>query len=116
MDTYPDELLPSELEKLKVEFLELARQYSEDWGDDDPDWYRQVADDLEFVAERLEVDVEEITEKLKGRARAAENRRAEQEGEAEGYEDEDRWEHSSGHSTDVDAMFNGLREELEDAG
>jgi hypothetical protein len=111
IESYDDEVSPTELELLQTQFLEFAKEYSQGW-DDDPDWLRQIAADLEFVGGRLDVDVSEFVESLESQADAAEQERAS--GESDG-DDEDQWEsYSKDSSDDIAGMFESLREELED--
>lgn len=108
-NTYPDQVSPSELDQLKAKFLQFAADYSEGW-DNDPDWLRQIAADLEFVGERLDVDVTRFTGRLYTRADEIETERADMEPDVD---DRDSWESSLAYSDDVHQMFEGLREELE---
>jgi hypothetical protein len=45
-ETYTEELTSSDLDPVKKKFIEFAREYAEGW-DDDADWLRQVASDLD---------------------------------------------------------------------
>lgn len=107
--TYPDEMSSSDLDHVKTKFLQFASDYSAGY-DDDPDWYRQIAADLEFVGERLEVDVTCFTERLYANADETENERTDMEPNGD---DEDGWGSPSAYGDDVDGMFQSLREELE---
>jgi hypothetical protein len=106
---YPEELSPSYLDQVKAKFLQFAPEYADAW-DDDPDWLRQIAADLEFVGERLEVDVEGFTEQLYTRAGEIEMERPDMEWDAD---DREGWASPPTHSDDVHQMFEGLRAELE---
>jgi len=108
--TYPDAVLSSELDRVKCQFLQFASDYSVGW-DDDPDWLRQIAADLEFVGERLEVSVTRFTESLYEKADEIENERAKAEPDED---DRSPWESSSSYGDDVDDMFQSLRDEIED--
>jgi hypothetical protein len=112
MATYPEEVLPTDLEVLRSKFSGLALKYSEGW-DDDPDWLRKVAADLEFIGETLEVDVTDFTAKLYASADEIESERAGEEPEADDEEPWDPEESSSASRDDVQDMFEGLREEIE---
>jgi hypothetical protein len=71
---------------------------------------RQVAADLDFVAERFEVDVTRLTQRLSAKADEIEAGK----GDMEREPDDDRdWMPARSESDDVDNMFQGLREELE---
>jgi predicted dehydrogenase len=108
VDKYPNVIEPTELDNVKREFLHFASDYSVGW-DDDPDWLRYVAADLEFVGTKLAIDVKGFTEPLYKEAEQIETNRAEHEREEE---DRDAWEPASYHD-DVDAMFASLREDIE---
>ncbi|HWF12673.1 MAG TPA: hypothetical protein VG272_02980 [Candidatus Acidoferrales bacterium] len=108
---YPDEVLPDMVEELKSKFLEFAVEYSEGW-DDDPDLLRQVAGDLEFVAEKIEVDVSNLTEKLETRAGEIEEGRLEPEPDDD-RDDDEGWGKVADYSDDVNDMFQDLQDELE---
>jgi hypothetical protein len=113
MAMYPEEVLPTDLEVLRSKFLEFAREYSEGW-DDDPDWLREAAGDLELIGETLEVDVTDFTGKLYSSANDIESERADAEPETNDEEPWDPEESSSASSRDdVHDMFEGLREEIE---
>lgn len=107
--TYPDEMSSSDLDRVKTNFLQFASDYSAG-SDDDPDWLRQMAADLEFVSERLEVDVTRYTERLYEDANEIEQGRADMEPNGD---DDDGWGSPSAYGDDVDGMFQSLREELE---
>jgi len=107
-EVYPDALSSSELDRFKAQFVEFASDYS-GGRDGDPDWYRQVAGDLEYVGEKLEVDVTQFTETLYQRADESESERSEDEPDED---DEDDWRSPSVYRDDVDEMFQSLREEL----
>jgi hypothetical protein len=75
---YSDAVSSSDLDQVKSQFLQFAYDYSVGW-DDDPDWLRQVAADLEFVGERLEVSVTRFTGSLYEKADEIENQHAQTE-------------------------------------
>ncbi len=106
---YPDAMTQTELENVKSKFLEFAADYSGGWTDEDPDWLRQVAGDLEFVAENLELDVKSFITGLHQQADEIEIERAENEPDED---DRGDWEPSSSRD-DVNDMFQSLREDLE---
>lgn len=108
-EAFPGELPQAEIEQLRADFLRFATDYDVS-DDDDPDWLRQVVADLEFVGERLEVDVTRFTEPLDSRASDIEAERAESEPDGD---DEGGWRSSPTYGDDVSDMFEGLREELE---
>jgi hypothetical protein len=107
---YPEAIGPTELGNIKSDFLEFASDYAVGWSDDDPDWLRQVASDLEFVAGNLEIDVSNFTIQLNEEADKIERERAETELDPEDYREE--WEPSS-YRDDVNDMFQSLKDELE---
>jgi hypothetical protein len=109
VEKYPDELSPTEIDRLRAEFMKFAAEYADAW-DDDPDWLRQIAADLEFVATRLEVIVTNLTQGLEEKANEIEAERTTADRDVD---ERDDWEPSSTYSDDVDDMFQGLREELE---
>ena len=109
-EKYPNILTTTELDILRTTFKEFAEGYSEGWYDDDPDWLRQVAGDLEFVGEKLVVDVSSVTDSLYSTADEMENRRS---GRGFHEEDESGWRSSTNHGEDVDGMFQSLKAELE---
>ena len=110
--TYPDEASDAEATDLKTKFFRFAQEYCDEWNDEnDPDWLRQVAANVEYVGERLKAEVSTFTAPLYERADEVEQERAEREPEGDDPED---WEptSSSTFADDVDAMFNGLRDEI----
>jgi hypothetical protein len=109
VEKFPAVIALREFENLKQEFLEFASDYSDQWTDDDPDWLRQMATDLEFIGEKLETDVERFTTPLRERADEIEIERGEN--EPDEYDRED-WEPPSDRD-DVSDMFQSLKEELE---
>jgi hypothetical protein len=110
ISAYPDDLTASQIEQLGNKFLEFATEYSEEW-DTDPDGLRQAASDLDFIAERLEVDVSELTKRLENRAERIEADRYEP--DEDDREDDEAWGSASTHTDDVSDMFQDLRDELE---
>jgi len=110
VEAYREELSDSELEHIRERFMGFAPGYSEGW-EDDPDWLRQVAADIEFVGERLAVEVESWTGRLNGRADEIEEARASQEPD-EGLGEQ--WRSPTVEREAVDEMFQGLLRELED--
>jgi hypothetical protein len=108
-EAYPEELEPSDFDRARSEFLLFAPEYADGWGDD-PDLLRQIASDLDFVGDGLQVDVTHLTEPLSERASEIEAERADMEREPD---DEERWESSPAYGDSINDMFEGLREELE---
>jgi hypothetical protein len=108
--TYPNALTDIEREAIDEEFLKFASEYAEGWDDDDPDWLRQVAADLEFVGERLGLDVVSLTDPLYQKADEVEMERAQEERE----DDYDRgeWEPPYTQGDEIEEMFNSLKEGL----
>ena len=88
--------------------MDFAEEYADGW-EDDADWFRQIAQDLESISEQLGVDISRVTADLYDRAD-----RIESEGEntEEQPYDEDHWG-STSFSDDVQEMFQSLQEELE---
>jgi hypothetical protein len=112
VDGYPEQFAPSEISALREKFLEFATGYVNDLGNDDPESYRQIASDLEFIGWKLDADVSELAESLENWAADIEAERGSKR-EEEGDDDDERWEPSPAEGNDVDGMFEGLREELE---
>ena len=108
-EAYPEEVSEGNRNELRSQFREFASEYADGWDDDDPDWLREVATDLESVGGKLDVDTEPFTEGLYERAEEIENERAEP---PDDY-DED-WRPSRSHAEDVHGMFESLRNDLLD--
>ena len=109
-EKYPEAVSADERDALRGQFLEFASDHPSKW-DDDPDWLRQVAADLEYVGERLNVGTQEFTQSLAERADEIESERA----EPEPPDDYDgRWESSDSRVDDVQGMFDGLESDLRD--
>lgn len=109
--TYPDAMTEAEIHDLKAQFLQFAEEYCTGWDDDDADWLQQVAADIDFVGEKLELDIERLTQPLYERADEIESERASDGSD----EDEDSgWQSAPRQTDDVDSMFQSLRLELED--
>lgn len=106
---YPGAISSTALDQIRAQFLSFADDYSRGW-DGDPEWYRGVAGDLEFVGERFALDVTKYTERLYRMADEAESEGAG--GSPEGYEDRE-WGRSSASPDDVHDMFTALRAELD---
>jgi hypothetical protein len=108
-ETYAEELSETDFEEVKKKFVAFASEYAAGW-DDDADWLRQVAADLDFVADRFDVDVARLTGRLSEKADEIDAEKAEMDREP----DDDRgWMTARSESDDIDNMFQGLREELE---
>lgn len=108
--TYRDALSSSEIDSLKTQFVQFAAEYCEGWDDDDPDWLRQVAANIEFVGEKLEINVDRFTSSLHEHADVIESERA-----GAGFDEDDGagWASPASHGDEVDSMFQSLRSELE---
>jgi len=107
---YPETVSAEEFDILGDQFLKFASKLSQE-SDDDPDWLRQIAWDLEYIGEKLNVDTEDFTQNLIEQADEIENERAEQESP---YDDERDWHPSDSMMDDVQAMFDGLKNDLRD--
>lgn len=106
VEKYPNGLPSTELENVKREFLDFASDYSVGW--DAPDRMREAAADLEFIGERLAIDVKEYTGPLLQEAEQIEI----EGGEGEPVYDRDDSEPGS-YGDDVDQMFGSLLEDIE---
>jgi hypothetical protein len=106
---YPDAMAPKELENVKRNFLDFASDYSGGWTDEDPDWLRQVAADIEFVGKNLEMDVKRFTTSLHEQADKIESKNAKDEPDQDDRED---WKPSS-YEDDINDMFQSLKEDLQ---
>jgi len=109
VSTYTDEVASGALDDIKTQFVKFAGEYSSGWDNEDPDWLRQVAADLEFVGKKLNVDVSEFATSLYESADNVEKERTDREPEAD---DRDDGDFRSSYADDVDAMFSSLRDEL----
>lgn len=110
-DAYRGAVSRDERSALRSQFVDFASEYADGWQDGDPDWLRQVADDLEYVGKKLKVDTQRYTQKLHGRADEIEGERAEQQ-PPDDYEG--RLESSDPDVDDIEGMFEGLRSDLND--
>lgn len=110
-EKYPNILTSTDMDLLRIKFGEFAEEYAEGWDDVDPDWLRQVAGDLEFIGEKLSVDVDHFRDSLCETADTMENRRS---GRDYYYDEDDSgWRPSTDQSDNVDCMFQSLRAELD---
>jgi hypothetical protein len=109
VEKYPDELTPNELERTRNNFRDFAAEYVTGWDDDDADWLRQVAADLEFVANRLRVDVQTWTSDLESQAAAIE---AEKKTPASESTKRQTWSPYSTSEDNVDDMFESMKNDL----
>ena len=110
-EAYPECVRGEERDALKLNFEAFAEDYANGWdSDEDPDWLRQVASQLETLGEKFGVDTQDHTQGLPELADEIETERAEPEPEDD---DERRW---SGDSVvdDVHGMFDGLEGQLRD--
>ena len=106
---YPEAVSRVERDALKSQFAEFAAEYPDGWQDDDPDLLRQLAADLEYVSEALEVESDRFTQDLYERADELERERAEEE-PPDDYEGQ--WAGSDAPVDDVQGMFDGLLNDL----
>ena len=108
-EAYPESVSGDDREALKTQFATFADDY-EDY-DEDPDWLRQVAGDLEMLGEKFGVKMEGQTQGLLERASEIETERAGPE-----PDDDDDGGRLSGDTLadDVQGMFDGLRGDLKD--
>lgn len=108
---YRKTVAKDQLKNAKLQFLEFAADYSDQWStDEDPDWLRQAASDLEGIAKTLRANVSRHTDALRTRADEIEIERGAS--EPDEYDRED-WE-SPSNLEDVSDMFQSLRDELEE--
>lgn len=77
---------------------------------EDPDWIRDAVADIQYVGQRIGIDVEEYTQRLLERADEIESERT---NESEPDYDERGWEGSDSDIDDVQSMFEGLRSDLQ---
>jgi hypothetical protein len=109
-ERYPDAVALEKRDVLRGQFLEFASDHPSRW-DDDPGWLRQVASDLEYVGERLNVDTHPFTQPLIERADEIDSDRADSE---PSDDHEGRWNARDSRVDDVRSMFNGLASDLQD--
>ncbi|MBN1864922.1 MAG: restriction endonuclease [Victivallales bacterium] len=105
---YPDAVTEDELDILGNQFLRFASKVVQE-SDDDPDWLRQIAGDLEYIGNKLNLPTEEFTQGLIEQAEEIEYERAEQ---VSPDDDERDWHPSDSRLDDVQAMFDGLKNDL----
>jgi hypothetical protein len=111
-ETYPESVSGAEREALKSEFVRFADEYVEGLNfNDDPDWLRGAASDLETLCKFFALPAGGYTQSLLERADELETERAEREYDDGDYED--RWRDSE-YVDDVQGMFDGLRNDLKD--
>jgi hypothetical protein len=109
-EKYPEAISSDERDTLRAEFADFASDHPLR-TDDEPDMLRQVAADLEYVGERLGVATDKFTQGLLERADELESERAEQEPPDD---DDGAWRSSDSYVDDVQAMFDGLQNDLKD--
>jgi len=109
-ERFPDAVSPEKRDVLRSQFLEFASDHPSRW-DDDPGWLRQVAADLEYVGERLNVDTHPFTQPFIERADEIDSERADSE---PSDDHEGRWNARDSSVDDVRSMFNGLASDLQD--
>ena len=107
--SYPDGLSSTELGQRKADFLQFAADYFEE-RDRDPDWLRQMAADLEYVGERIDVDVARFTGPLNA---SADELDADREVREPDSDDGDEWRSPATDDNDIHTMFESLRENPE---
>ncbi|MRS05230.1 hypothetical protein EG832_18750 [bacterium] len=105
---YPDTVSRDVHDDLVSQFLIFASKRSLE-QDDDPDWLRQIAWDIEYIGERLNVETDDFTQILIELADEIENERAEQEPPDD---DEYDWHSSNSGVDDIQSMFDGLKNDL----
>lgn len=107
---YEEEVSASDLERVKSEFGSFAPDYASDARGDDPDWIRQVASDLEYVADRLGMDMSALAGELYAQADEIEAENAEPERD----HGDEGWGESMPPVDNVHEMFDELRSELQE--
>jgi hypothetical protein len=112
VDRYPNAIEQTELDNVKREFTDFASDYSVGW-EDDPDWLRVVAADLEFVGTKLAIDVKRFTAPLYKQADQIEIERNEHERDEDDRDDWERGSEPGSYLDDVDEMFASLRADIE---
>ena len=109
-ETYSDVVSDVERDELKRQFEGFAPDYASVWDtDSDPDWLREIAEDIEGLSDRLGIDAQRYTQDLYEKAEEIESERAEQEPPDD---DERRWERADTVVDDVQGMFGGLEGDL----
>ena len=120
-EKYPKAISAKERDTLRNQFNEYIPDAIEFYWDDDPDVLRDLAEDLEDVGNKLEVDVTRCILDIEDRIDEIESERAQN--EASDYE-ERNWSRSSeirfrfsrrdDEIDDVHRMFDGLESDLQD--
>jgi len=105
---YPKAVSHEKCDALRKLFRAFASDHPAN-SDDDPDWIRGAVTDIEYVGERIGIDVEEYTQKLLERAEEIENDRA---NVSEPDDDDRDWGGSESSDDDVQSMFEGLESDL----
>ena len=108
-EAYPNEVSEGDRDGLRSKFRKFAEEYSDELDDEDPDWLREVAGDLEKVGHKLQVDTDPFTADLYERAGEIETERAEEEAPDDYPED---WRPSRREVDGVHQMFDDLRNHL----
>ncbi len=106
---YPEAVPDEKRDALKESFKAFASDHPAN-SDDDPDWIRDAVADIQYVGQRIGIDVDEYTQTLLERADEIESERA---NESEPDYDERGWEGSDSDIDDVQSMFEGLRSDLQ---
>lgn len=113
VNKYPSLVARSNVEAIRARFAEFASDYSDQWADsdDDPDWLRDIAGNLELAGEGLAIDVSKFTAPLREQADQIEIERAEDRPNEDSSDDD--WRPAS-YEDDVAMMFRSLREDIGD--
>lgn len=108
-DRYPDYVHEDEREALKDRFDAFAQAYPQSVNtDEDPEWLREIASDLETLGEKLGVNTNIQTQGLLERASEIEEERGDPEPDLNFERD---WR-SGSEDVDVQAIFDGLKAHL----
>jgi len=110
-EAYPNEVSGRDRDVLRSKFAIFASEYGYELDDEDPDWLREVAGDLELVGRKLQVEVDRFTARLYERAEEIESERAKEEAPDN---DDEHWRPSRREGDDVHEMFDDLRNYLID--
>ena len=111
-EIYPSMVSDAERDELKRQFEEFAPDYASGWDDNDPDWLREIAGDIDGLGERFGVDAQRYTQDLYEKADEIESERVEEE-PSDDYEE--RWGRADSIVDDVTGMFAGLENDLRDS-
>jgi hypothetical protein len=107
--TFPGAIDPDDLQKIRLEFEEFSREYTDVW-ERDPDVLRSIAEEITTVGNKLGVDVSDWADPLFQKADEIVSERESDEPEPDA---EDRnWPEESKALKDIDQMFEGLLREI----